>query len=90
MVCTYVQENFSEEEWAQLEGAASCAKVLKVEVDVLLSIGDHARGFTTLAAGLVRNKALRDVELKNVPEEVKLSLRETLHSNTQLITVNVQ
>ena len=76
---------FSEEEWAQLERAASCAKVLKVEVDVLYSHGgDAARGCTVLAAGLVRNITLRKVKLENAPEEVKESFKDTLCSNTQL------
>ena len=75
---------YSEEEWAQLERAASCAKVKKVEVDLQYSYGDTARGCTVLAAGLVRNITLREVELKNAPEEVKESFKDTLCSNTQL------
>ena len=76
---------FSEEEWAQLEGPASCAKVLKVEVDVLGS----DRGARALAAGLARNKVLREVQLTGVSEEAKTSVRETLYSNTAL-TVDVR
>ena len=75
----------SEEEWAQLEGAASCAKVLKVEVDVFGS----ARVASALAAGLARNKVLREVQLMGVPEKAKTSVRETLYSNTAL-TVDVR
>ena len=71
---------FSEEEWAQLEGAASCAKVLKVEVNV----GRSDRLSSALAAGLARNKVLREVQLTEVPEEAKMSVRETLCSNTAL------
>ena len=71
---------FSEEEWAQLEGAASCAKVLKVEVNVDRS----DRGARALAAGLVKNKVLREVKLYCVPEEEHESLRETLCSNREL------
>ena len=75
----------SEEEWAQLEGAASCAKVLKVEVHVKYS----DRFSSALAAGLARNKVLREVQLTGVPEEAKTSVRETLYSNTAL-TVDVR
>ena len=75
---------YSEEEWAQLERAASCAKVKKVKVDVEYSYGDNTRGCAVLAAGLVRNITLQKVKLKNVPEEEKESLKETLYSNTQL------
>ena len=76
---------FSEEEWAQLEGAASCAKVLKVEVDVRCSDRDESARFSsTLAAGLARNKILREVQLTGVPEEAKMSVREALCSNTAL------
>ena len=74
---------FSEEEWAQLEGAASCAKVLKVELDVLRS----DRGARALAAGLVKNEVLQEVELTNVPMEVKESVRQILQSNPDLTVV---
>ena len=80
----YLQWRFSEEECAQLEGAASCAKVLKVEVNVFGS----DRFSRALAAGLARNKILREVQLTEVPEEAKMSVRETLCSNTAL-TVDV-
>ena len=77
----YLQGWFSEEEWAQLEGAASCAKVLKVEVDVDYS----ARGArSALVAGLVKNEVLREVKLFSVPVEEHESLRETLCSNREL------
>ena len=82
----YLQwRRFSEEECAQLEGAASCAKVLKVEVDVARS----DRFSSALAAGLARNKVLREVQLTWVPEKAKTSVRETLYSNTAL-TVDVR
>ena len=61
-------------------GAASCAKVLKVEVDVLGS----DRGARALAAGLMKNKVLREVKLYMVPEEEHESLRETLCLNSEL------
>ena len=67
-----------------MEGAASCAKVLKVEVDVW----GCDRGARALAAGLARNKVLREVQLQGVPKEAKMSVRETLYSNTAL-TVDV-
>ena len=51
-----------------------------MEVDVEGS----ARGARTLAAGLVKNKALREVNLYRVPEEEHESLRETLCSNSKL------
>ena len=81
----YLQWRFSEEECAQLEGAASCAKVLKVEVDV----AENDRFSSALAAGLARNKVLREVQLTEVPEKAKMSVRETLYSNTAL-TVDVR
>ena len=81
----YLQWRLSEEEWAQLEEAASCAKVLKVEVDV----DGSGRFSRALAAGLARNKILREVQLKGVPEKAKTSVRETLCSNTAL-TVDVR
>ena len=84
----YLQGAFSEEEWAQLEEAASCAKVVKVKVDVLYSDeATEARASTVLAAGLVKNKVLKEVELSNVPKEVVEKVRQILQSNTELVVV---
>ena len=79
----YLQDEFSEEEWAQLEEVASCAKVVKVKVDVWFS----ARGCTVLAAGLVKNKVLKEVELSHVPKKVEEKVRQILQSNTELVVV---
>ena len=81
----YLQERFSEEEWAQLEEAASCAKVVKVKVDVWSS----DRVSRTLAAGFRKNEVLRVVELTRVPDELVEPLKRTLSMNTAL-TVNVR
>ena len=86
---------FSEEEWAQLEEAASCAQVVKVEVNVLGSdvmvsdykIESDGKGCTVLAAGLVRNKILKEVEFIGVPIDVEETVREILQSNTELTVV---
>ena len=82
----YLQRRFSEEEWAQLEEAASCAKVVKVEVKVYALQGD-GKVFTVLAAGLVRNKVLKEVEFTGVPKYVKEKVREILQSNKELTVV---
>ena len=84
----YLQERFSEEEWAQLEEAASCAKVVKVEMKVWSSDQDsRARASTVLAAGLVKNKVLKEVGLSYVPKEVEGSVRQILQSNRELAVV---
>ena len=84
----YLQRRrFNEEEWAQLEEAASCAKVLKVEVHVEFHFGDNARGCTALAAGFVSNKVLQEVKLTNVPMEAKESVRQILQLNPDLTVV---
>ena len=86
----YLQRRFSEEEWAQLEEVASCAKVVKVKVDVedgLSNEATKARGCTVLAAGLIKNKVLKEVELSNVPQKVKEKVRQILLSNTELTVV---
>ena len=75
---------FSEEEWAQLEEAASCAQVVKVEV---YGLQGDAKGYTVLAAGLVRNKVLKEVEFTFVPKDVKEKVREILQSNAELTVV---
>ena len=80
----YLQE-LSEEDWAQLEEAASCAQVVKVEVNVEYS----ARASRALAAGFSRNSVLREVKLIRVPKELVQSVRETLCTNAAL-TVTVR
>ena len=70
----------SEEDWAQLEEAASCAQVVKVKVDV----GYSARASRALAAGFSKNPLLTEVELWQVPEELVESVRGTLCTNTTL------
>ena len=84
----YLQEKFSEEEWAQLEEAARCAKVVKVKVDVMFSDqASSARGLTVLSAGLVKNKVLKEMTLYGVPKNVEGSVRQILQSNTELTVV---
>ena len=82
----YLQEWFSEEEWAQLEEAASCAQVVKVEVDVW----DSDRASRVLAAGFRKNKVVREVTLTRVPEKLVDSVKRTLSMNTALTTVVVK
>ena len=76
----YLQEEYSEEEWAQLEEVASCAQVVKVEVNVWGS--DRASG--VLAAGFRKNKVVREVTLTHVPEKLVDSVKRTLSMNTAL------
>ena len=82
----YLQDEFSEEEWAQLEEAASCAQVVKVKVTVWGLVSD-GKCCTVLAAGLVRNKVLKEVEFTGVPENMEETVREILQSNTELTVV---
>ena len=81
----------SEEDWAQLEEAASCALVVKVKVNVkghYALDSDCARASRALATGFSKNPLLREVELGMVPEELVESARGTLCTNTSL-TVKV-
>ena len=80
----YLQVELSEEDWAQLEEAASCAQVVKVKVDVWYS----ARASRVLAAGFNKNPLLTEVELRRVPKELVESVRGTLCTNTA-VTVKV-
>ena len=81
----YLQNEFSEEEWVQLEEAASCAQVVKVKMDVAGS----DRVSRILADGFKENKILREVTLSRVPEELVDSVERTLSMNTALTTVVV-
>ena len=81
----------SEEDWAQLEEAASCVQVVKVEVIVkglYNSDSNVARASRVLAAGFSKNPLLTEVEMLEVPKELVESVRGTLCTNTAL-TVNV-
>ena len=80
LIQEFSKEDFGEEEWAQLEGTASRAKVLKVAVDVDRS----DRGARALAAGFVKNEVVREVKLRRVPEKLVESVRGTLSRNTAL------
>ena len=83
----YLQEEFSEEQWAQLEEAASCAQVVKVEVDVLYS----DRASSVLAAGFKKSKVVREVTLSYVPKKLVESVKRTLTmTDTALTTVVVK
>ena len=88
----YLQGDFSsdfynsEEESAQLEEAASCAQVVKVEVDVKFS----DRASHVLAAGFRKNKAVREVTLSCVPSQLVESVKRTLSMNAALTTVVVK
>ena len=85
LCCVLYLQELSEEDWAQLEEAASCAQVVKVEVNVEYS----ARASRALAAGFSRNSVLREVKLIRVPVELVQSVRETLCTNAAL-TVTVR
>ena len=74
------------EEWEQLEEAASCAQVVKVEVDVW----DSHQASHVLAAGFRKNNVLREVTLLLVPDELVDSVKRTLSKNTALTTVVVK
>ena len=80
----YLQGRFSEE-WTQLEEAASCAQVVKAEVDVQGS----DRASHVLAAGFSKNKILREVTLSRVPRMLIDSVERTLSMNTALTNVDV-
>ena len=77
-------EVFSEEDWAQLEEAASHAKVVKVKMNVDYS----ARVSRALAVGFSKNPLLTEVKMGKVPEELVDSVQGTLCTNTAL-TVKV-
>ena len=79
---------FSEEKWAQLEEAASCAQVVKVEVEVEKWYSDRAS--CVLAAGFSKNKVVREVTLSHVPKKLVESVKRTLSMNTALTTVIVK
>ena len=83
----YLQRlEYSEEELAQLEEAASLAQVVKVEVDV-----GSDRASCVLAAGFRKYKVLREVTLSRVPsKELVDSVERTLNMNTALTTVVVK
>ena len=58
-VVVYLQDRLSEEDWAQLEEATSCAQVVKVKVTMLSS----DKALRALKARFRRNSLLTEVEL---------------------------
>ena len=76
----YVQEEWNDEDWAQLEVAASYAKTIKVEVDA----ANSDKGSRALAVGFHKNVMLREVKLTWVPEELVESVRGILCTNSAL------
>ena len=86
----YLQRRFSEEEWAQLEEAASCAQVVKVEVSVEFGETERNDLNCVLAAGFRKNKVVREVTLSGVPKKLVESVKRTLTMNTALTTVIVK
>ena len=82
----YLQKELSEEDWVQLEEAASCAQVVKVKMDVR----DSVRASRALAAGFSKNPLLTEVELEWIPKALVESVRGTPCINTALsLTVKV-
>lgn len=73
-----MQEEWNEEDWAQLEVTASYAKIIKVDVDV----ANSDKGSRALAAGFCMNTILREVKLTWVPEELVESVRGLLYTNS--------
>ena len=82
----YLQWLEYSEEWAQLEEVASCAQVVKMEVNVRYS----DRASSVLAAGFRKSKVVREVTLTRVPEKLVDSVKRTLSMNTALTTVVVK
>ena len=80
----YLQRRLNEKDWAQLEEAARCGKVVKMMVNV----GHSARASRTLAAGFRKNTLLTEVKLGEVPKKLVESMREILCTNSAL-TVKV-
>ena len=80
----YLQGELNEEYWAQLEEAASYAQVVKVNMNVYLSV----KASRALATGFSKNPSLREVKLVFVPEDSVESVRRKLCTNPAL-TVNV-
>ena len=75
----------SEENWPQLEEAASYAQVVKVKVNM----DNSSRASRALAAGFSINPSLREITLLRVPKELVELVSDMLCSNTAL-TVNVR
>ena len=83
---TWKELYYSEEKWDQLKEAASCARIMKVEVNVFGSY----EASDLLAISFMRNKVIREVTLSCVPVGQVESLKRTLSMNTALTTVVVE
>ena len=77
-----IQDGFSEDNWKEAGEAVAAAKVRKVCMWFNDSSTQRSRAVDTISAGLARNKFIREIILRQVPEEIIKRTRQTLKTNS--------
>ena len=84
-----IQDGFSEDEWKEAEEAVAIAKVTEVRLTFDDKSSSRSQAVQTITDGLVRNEFIRDITLRQVPEEMTESTRRTLQINSGVTRVFV-
>ena len=80
-----IQDGLSEDQWKEAEEATASAKVRKVWLEFDGKSRQRSRAVQTICDGLATNKLIESIILRNVPEEMKESVKQTLKTVTYVI-----
>ena len=84
-----IQDGFSEDEWKEAEEAVATAKVREVHLTFDYKSRRRSQAVQTITDGLVRNEFIRYISLRQVPEEMVETARQTLQTNSGATRVHV-
>ena len=79
-----IQDDLSEDQWKEAEEAAASAKVRNVLMWFDVKSRQRSRAVQTFCDGLAKNKFIECITLRNVPEEMKESVKQTLKTVTDV------
>ena len=79
-----IQDGLSEDQWKEAEEAAASAKVRTVYLEFDVKSRQRSRAVQSISNGLATNRSITRIELWNVPEEMKESVKQTLKTVTYL------
>ena len=77
-----IQDGFSEDNWKEAVQAVAAAKVREVQIVFNVKSTQRPRTVDTISAGLAQNKFIRKIRLRQVPQEISQSARQTLMTNS--------
>ena len=77
-----IQDGLSEDQWKEAEEATASAKVRTVWLRFDVKSRQRSRAVQTICDGLAKNKLVVSIRLRNVPEEMVESVKQTLKTVT--------